>query len=133
MGAISKQNAAPERFDPSFEETSVSGRAVESRDNADMANPLGALGAAAEFRDHTVSAVQRVLEAGLSIDGDIGNFHAAVASSRSDGLGPDGSSDTYGVDRSAIRRLLDLSPAERLRLLVQEAHNVADLDRRMKR
>jgi hypothetical protein len=38
-----------------------------------------------------------------------------------------------GVDRTLIRRLLDLTPAERIHLLVEEARNMAEFDRALKR
>jgi hypothetical protein len=37
------------------------------------------------------------------------------------------------VDRSAIRKLLKLSPAERARLAVEEARNLAAFDQRVRR
>jgi hypothetical protein len=37
------------------------------------------------------------------------------------------------IDRTVIRRLLALSPAERFRLAVEEARNVERLDRRIRR
>ena len=38
-----------------------------------------------------------------------------------------------GVDRTLIRRLLAVSPAERVRMLVVEARNVSELMAKMKR
>jgi hypothetical protein len=38
-----------------------------------------------------------------------------------------------GIDVDAIRRLLAMSPAERLHLLVKEARNLAAFDRAVKR
>jgi hypothetical protein len=38
-----------------------------------------------------------------------------------------------GVDRTTIRRLLNLTPAERIRLLVEEARNLAEFDRALER
>ncbi|HEX8155576.1 MAG TPA: hypothetical protein VF698_20755 [Thermoanaerobaculia bacterium] len=38
-----------------------------------------------------------------------------------------------GVDLSLIRELLALTPVERLRRAVEEARNVAKLDRKLKR
>jgi len=38
-----------------------------------------------------------------------------------------------GVDRTMIRKLLAVSPAERLRMLVVEARNVSELMAKMKR
>ena len=34
-----------------------------------------------------------------------------------------------GIDRTLIRRMLQLTPEERLRLLVEEVRNLAELDR----
>jgi len=39
----------------------------------------------------------------------------------------------YGIDRTLIRRLLDLTPAERLRIGVESARNVAELFARLRR
>jgi hypothetical protein len=38
-----------------------------------------------------------------------------------------------GIDRSTIRRLLQLSPEERIRLLVEEVRNLEEFDRLAKR
>jgi len=38
-----------------------------------------------------------------------------------------------GIDRSAIRRMLKLTPEERIRLLVEEARNLEEFDRLAKR
>jgi hypothetical protein len=38
-----------------------------------------------------------------------------------------------GIDRTAIRRLLDLAPGDRLRLAVVEARNLAAFDVRVQR
>jgi hypothetical protein len=37
-----------------------------------------------------------------------------------------------GIDRSLIRRLLSVSPYERVKLLVDEANNLADFDRKFR-
>ena len=39
----------------------------------------------------------------------------------------------YGVDRTLIRQLLDVTPAERLRIGIESARNVADLFARLRR
>jgi len=38
-----------------------------------------------------------------------------------------------GIDRTLIRRLLAVSPSERVKLLVDEANNLADFDRKFRR
>ena len=38
-----------------------------------------------------------------------------------------------GVDRTVIRRLLELTPAERFRLAVEEARNLAAFDARLRK
>ncbi len=38
-----------------------------------------------------------------------------------------------GVDRTAIRQMLALTPAERLRLAVEEARNLASFDARIRK
>ncbi len=37
-----------------------------------------------------------------------------------------------GIDRTLIRRLLAISPSERVKLLVDEANNLADFDRKFR-
>lgn len=37
-----------------------------------------------------------------------------------------------GIDRTLIRRLLAVSPSERVKLLVDEANNLADFDRKFR-